>query len=95
MNTTPTLRWQASSAQPSKFPQARPMQNDSSLGDWRPGARRQQKQLAAFTRAQKEKLLHLRTVLMNSISEVARDSRADTGSHSAIGTHNGDAGSDA
>jgi hypothetical protein len=83
----------------SRFPQAGREENDSSLGDWRPGAtllkKGPRKRLDGFTRAQKERLLQLRAMLVATMTAVAADTRADTSDSSVFATHNGDAGSDA
>ncbi len=56
------------------------------------------RKLDAFTRGQKEKLLHLRDAMVDSMAGVAQDtlrSRAEGSEASAFGMHQADAGSDA
>ncbi|MEP7014495.1 MAG: TraR/DksA C4-type zinc finger protein [Verrucomicrobiota bacterium] len=56
------------------------------------------KKLDPFTRAQHEKLLHLRDAMVDSMAGVAQDtlrSRAEGSEASAFGMHQADAGSDA
>jgi DnaK suppressor protein len=56
------------------------------------------RRLDAFTKAQKEKLLHLRDAMVDSMAGVAQDtlrSRAEGSEASAFGMHQADAGSDA
>lgn len=63
-----------------------------------PGKNNRGKKLDAFTRAQKEKLLHLRDAMVDSMAGVAKDnlrSRAEGSEASAFGMHQADAGSDA
>jgi RNA polymerase-binding transcription factor DksA len=97
--SNPILITRTSSAKSSWFPQARPAENDLSLGDWQPGTtsrkQRRRQGLDAFASAQKERLLELRTALVNSMNMAAQDTRADASGSSALATHNGDAGSDA
>jgi len=82
-----------------RFPQPPLAENDFSLDDWSPGrtppGNRKRDRLDAFTHSQKEKLLQLRDALLNCMAGVARDTRADNSESSPLGTHNGDAGSDA
>jgi RNA polymerase-binding transcription factor DksA len=57
-----------------------------------------ERKLDPFTRAQKEKLLHLRDAMVDSMAGVAKDnlrSRAEGSEASAFGMHQADAGSDA
>ena len=57
-----------------------------------------QRRLDPFTRGQKEKLLHLRDAMVDSMAGVAQDtlrSRAEGSEASAFGMHQADAGSDA
>src|SRR3954454_5190708 len=56
------------------------------------------RRLDAFTQSQKEKLLHLRDAMVDSMAGVAQDtlrSRAEGSEASAFGMHQADAGSDA
>ena len=82
-----------------RFPQPPLAEKEFSLGDWSPGSappgNRKCNPLDAFTHSQKEKLLQLRDALLNCMAGVARDTRADNSESSPLGTHNGDAGSDA
>jgi RNA polymerase-binding transcription factor DksA len=90
---------QTSPGRPSRFQQTGREENDLSLGDWRPGAtpgkKKQAQRLDAFAKAQKEKLLELRALLVATMTAVAQDARADMSDSSPSATHNGDAGSDA
>ena len=57
-----------------------------------------ERRLDPFTRSQKEKLLHLRDAMVDSMAGVAKDnlrSRAEGSEASAFGMHQADAGSDA
>jgi RNA polymerase-binding transcription factor DksA len=57
-----------------------------------------EKKLSPFVRKQKEKLLHLRDAMVDSMAGVAQDtlrSRAEGSEASAFGMHQADAGSDA
>ncbi|HWM25370.1 MAG TPA: TraR/DksA C4-type zinc finger protein [Chthoniobacterales bacterium] len=57
-----------------------------------------EKRLDPFTRSQKDKLLHLRDAMVDSMAGVAKDnlrSRAEGSEASAFGMHQADAGSDA
>jgi len=63
-----------------------------------PGKNHKEKRLDPFTRGQKEKLLHLRDAMVDSMAGVAKDnlrSRAEGSEASAFGMHQADAGSDA
>jgi RNA polymerase-binding transcription factor DksA len=63
-----------------------------------PGKNHKEKRLDPFTRSQKEKLLHLRDAMVDSMAGVAKDnlrSRAEGSEASAFGMHQADAGSDA
>src|SRR6476660_6108605 len=62
------------------------------------GRNHREKKLSPFTRKQKEKLLHLRDAMVDSMAGVAQDtlrSRAEGSEASAFGMHQADAGSDA
>lgn len=62
------------------------------------GNNHKSRKLDAFTRGQKEKLLHLRDAMVDSMAGVAQDtlrSRAEGSEASAFGMHQADAGSDA
>ncbi len=62
------------------------------------GNNHKEKRLDPFVRAQKEKLLHLRDAMVDSMAGVAKDnlrSRAEGSEASAFGMHQADAGSDA
>lgn len=59
---------------------------------------RKEQKLDPFTRGQKEKLLHLRDAMVDSMAGVAKDNlrnRAEGSEASAFGMHQADAGSDA
>jgi DnaK suppressor protein len=63
-----------------------------------PGKNHKERRLDPFTRSQKEKLLHLRDAMVDSMAGVAKDnlrSRAEGSEASAFGMHQADAGSDA
>ncbi len=92
-NPAPTARTSCKS--PRRSLQARAREIESSLGGRSPRPTRRPRPLDVFTRTQQEKLLQLRSALLRSIGDVARDSRADTSGSSALSTHSGDAGSDA
>ncbi len=62
------------------------------------GNNHKQKKLDPFTKGQREKLLHLRDAMVDSMAGVAKDnlrSRAEGSEASAFGMHQADAGSDA
>ncbi|HEU0275920.1 MAG TPA: TraR/DksA C4-type zinc finger protein [Candidatus Udaeobacter sp.] len=62
------------------------------------GINHRERRLDPFTRQQKEKLLHLRDAMVDSMAGVAQDtlrSRAEGSEASAFGMHQADAGSDA
>ena len=62
------------------------------------GVARKEQKLDPFTRGQREKLLHLRDAMVDSMAGVAKDnlrSRAEGSEASAFGMHQADAGSDA
>jgi RNA polymerase-binding transcription factor DksA len=70
----------------------------SALNHILPGKNHKEKRLDPFTRSQKEKLLHLRDAMVDSMAGVAKDnlrSRAEGSEASAFGMHQADAGSDA
>jgi len=94
-----TFTKRTSSARTEGFCQEDAAKRDSSLSDRRPGRepqnKGQRKRLDAFTRGQREKLLQLRTALINSMKKVAEDTRTNPTDRSALATHSGDAGSDA
>jgi len=63
-----------------------------------PGKNHKERRLDPFTRGQKDKLLHLRDAMVDSMAGVAKDnlrSRAEGSEASAFGMHQADAGSDA
>jgi RNA polymerase-binding transcription factor DksA len=63
-----------------------------------PSKNHKEKKLDPFTRSQKDKLLHLRDAMVDSMAGVAKDnlrSRAEGSEASAFGMHQADAGSDA
>ncbi|CAN5625945.1 hypothetical protein BH18VER1_BH18VER1_11530 [soil metagenome] len=62
------------------------------------GTQQKMRKLDPFTRGQREKLLHLRDAMVDSMAGVAQDtlrSRAEGSEASAFGMHQADAGSDA
>ena len=98
-DSNPALKKRTSSALASRFHQEDAAKTDLSLSDWRPGGALQNKGerelLDAFTTGQREKLLELQTALINSMKNVAEDTRANPVTGSALATDSGDAGSDA
>jgi DnaK suppressor protein len=84
-----------------KSSKANGTRNAKALGDLSailPGKNHKEKRLDPFTRGQKEKLLHLRDAMVDSMAGVAKDnlrSRAEGSEASAFGMHQADAGSDA
>jgi len=98
-DSNPILTKRASSAQTLRFQKEDTAKPDSSLSDWRPGRvpqkKGQLKPVDAFISGQREKLLQLRTALMNSMKKVAEDTRTNRTDGSALAMHSGDAGSDA
>jgi RNA polymerase-binding transcription factor DksA len=98
-DSNPALKKWASSARASRFHQEDAAKTDFSLSDWRPGSTLQNKGkpelLDAFTSGQREKLLQLRTALLNSMKNVAEDTRTNPVTGSAVAKETGDAASDA
>jgi DnaK suppressor protein len=85
--------------EPGRFTAVPLTKNEISLGDWRPEVRThkngRQRRVDAFAQAQRAKLLELRSTLVDSMSEIARETRVEFCDSSVFATHNGDAGSDA
>jgi DnaK suppressor protein len=71
---------------------------DSEQGEILPEKNHKSKRLDPFVKTQREKLLHLRDAMVDSMAGVAKDnlrSRAEGSEASAFGMHQADAGSDA